>query len=56
MYISDLIKEMFKQTRLESAVQFFILPTSKESRLPTRGRSRNIFLEEIIFRRVVKRK
>ena len=55
MYISEFIKEMFKQVRLESPVQFFTPYTCKESHLPTRGSSRNNIPSKD-YRTVVKRK
>ena len=55
MYISELIKEMFKQIRLESPVQFFTPYACKESHLPTRGSSRNNSPSKY-YRTVVKRK
>ena len=41
LYISELIKEMFKQIRLESPVQFFTPHTCEVSHLLTRRSSRN---------------
>ena len=55
MYISELFKEMFKQIRSESLVQFFTPYTCKESYLPTRGSSRNNIPSKNC-RTVVKRK
>ena len=54
-YISEWIKEMFKQIRLESPVQFFTPYACKESHLPTRGSSRNNIFSKF-YRTVVKRK
>ena len=56
MYISESIKEMLKQIRLESPVQFFTPHTCKESHLPTRGRSRNHIIPSKYYRTVVNRK
>ena len=55
MYISELIKEMFKQIKLESPVQFFTPYICKDSHLPTRGSSRNTIPSKY-YRTVVKRK
>ena len=55
MYISELIKGMFKQIRLESPVLFFTPHTYKESHLPTRGSSRKK-IPSNYYRTVVKRK
>ena len=54
MYVSELIKKMFNQIRLDSPVQFFLPHTSKVSHLLTCGSSRNNIPSKC-YRTVVKR-